>query len=43
MNKATEQITNILRACGCTPTVSGNKIKVNAPVIKGGKNNDRNN
>lgn len=39
MNKATEQITNILRACGCDPQASGNKIKVNAPTLKGGKQN----
>ena len=42
MNKAAEQITSILRACGCDPQASGNKIKVNAPITKGGKNNGNN-
>lgn len=42
MSKATEQIINILRACGCDPQASGNKIKVNAPISKGGKNNGSN-
>ena len=37
MKKAADEITKILKACGCAPVVSGNKIKVNAPTIKGGK------
>jgi hypothetical protein len=37
MNKATKEITSILRACGCAPTVAtdtngNNIIKVNAPA-----------
>lgn len=42
MSKAAEQITSILRACGCDPQASGNKIKVNPPILKGGKQNDNN-
>ena len=37
MNKATEQIINILTACGCKPVADGNKVKVNAPTVTGAK------
>lgn len=40
MNKATEQITSILSACGCAPSVTTDRrgndiIKVNAPAAPG--------
>ena len=41
MNKATQQIMDILTACGCKPAASGNTIKVNAPVVNDAKKGDR--
>ena len=38
MNKATQQIIDILTACGCKPTVNSNTIKVNAPQPQEEKN-----
>jgi ribosome recycling factor len=37
MKKASQQIINILTACGCKPVANGNTIRVNAPTITGDK------
>ena len=37
MNKAAQEITSILTACGCKPDANGSLIKINAPTVNDAK------